>query len=92
MQLKSLTELNLMLKTYGLIFPDGTKYLASVVLDEEGNPRIDTIRPYPVPEGWVDPTLVPLIKQDPLPEPIEDYESYLEWFDDRVEVKWKKLS
>jgi hypothetical protein len=50
-----------MLKTYGLIFPNGTKYLSSVCLDDEGNPRIDTIRPYPVPEDWVDPTLVELV-------------------------------
>jgi hypothetical protein len=41
-----------------------------------------------VPEDWVDPTLVPLIKADP-PGPESEWESYLEWFDDRVEVKWK---
>lgn len=77
-----------MIKTYGLIFPDGTKYLASVVLDDEGNPRIDTIRPYPVPEGWADPRLVELIKNAP-PGPETKWESYLEWFTDRVEVRWR---
>jgi hypothetical protein len=77
-----------MLKTYGLIFPNGDKYLSSVVLDEDGNPRIDTIRPYPVPENWVDPTLVELIKADP-PGPETEWESYLEWFPDKVEVHWK---
>jgi len=80
-----------MLKTYGLIFPDGTKYLSSVVLDDEGNPRIDTICPYPVPEDWVDPTLVELVKQDP-PGPETEWESYLEWFTDRVEVHWKPIN
>jgi len=80
-----------MLKTYGLIFPDGTKYLASVVLDENGNPRIDTIRPYPLPDGWVDPRLVELVKQDP-PGSETEWESYLEWFEDRVEVHWKQIN
>jgi len=80
-----------MLKTYGLIFPNGKKYLSSVVLDDEGNPRIDTIQPYPVPDNWVDPTLVELIKAEP-PSPETGWESYLEWFPDKVEVHWKQLS
>lgn len=80
-----------MLKTYGLIFQDGTKELASVALDDEGNPRIDTIRPYPVPENWVDPTLVELVKTDP-PGSETEWVSRLEWFTDRVEVKWEPLS
>jgi hypothetical protein len=80
-----------MIKTYGLIFPDETKYLYSVVLDEEGNPRIDTIRPYPVPEDWVDPTLVELVKADP-PGPETEWVSHLEWFSDRVEVKWEPIN
>jgi hypothetical protein len=78
-----------MLKTYGLIFPNGEKYLASVCLDEEGNPRIDTIRPYPLPKDWVDPRLVELVK-------IEQPDGYnwqpvLVWFEDRVERQWGKL-
>lgn len=80
-----------MLKTYGLIFPDGTKYLSSVCLDDEGNPRIDTIRPHPVPEDWVDPTLVELVKADP-PGPETELVSHLEWFTDRVEVKWEPIN
>ena len=80
-----------MIKTYGLIFPDGTKYLSSVVLDDEGNPRLDTIRPYPVPEDWVDPTLVKLVKADP-PESETEWVSHLEWFADRVEVKWEPIN
>jgi hypothetical protein len=77
-----------MLKTYGLIFPDGRKELSSVVLDDEGNPRIDTIRPYPVPEDWVDPRLVELVKIDK-PEAGE-WNPVLVWFEDRVERQWEE--
>lgn len=80
-----------MLKTYGLIFQNGDKYLSSVCLDDEGNPRMDTIRPYPVPEGWVDPTLVELVKID-CPGDEADYEPILVWFEDRVERQWRQLS
>lgn len=77
-----------MLKTYGLIFPDGRKEIASVVLDDEGNPRIDTIRPYPVPEDWVDPRLVELVKIEK-PETGE-WNPVLVWFEDRVERQWEE--
>ena len=77
-----------MLKTYGLIFPNGRKELSSVVLDDEGNPRIDTIRPYPVPEDWVDPRLVELVKIDK-PETGE-WNPVLVWFEDRVERQWEE--
>jgi len=76
-----------MLKTYGLIFQDGRKELASVVLDDEGNPRIDTIRPYPVPEDWVDPRLVELVKIEK-PDTGE-WNPVIVWFDDRVERQWE---
>jgi protocatechuate 3,4-dioxygenase beta subunit len=77
-----------MLKTYGLIFPDGRKEIASIVLDEEGNPRIDTIRPYPIPDGWVDPTIVPFVKiQKPA---TGKWEPKIVWFSDRVERQWTK--
>lgn len=76
------------MKTYGLIYADGRRELASVVLDEEGNPRIDTIRPYPVPEDWVDPQIIPLVKQNK-PEQGE-WTDILVWFDDRVERQWEK--
>lgn len=79
-----------MLKTYGLIFPDGRKELSSVVLDDEGNPRIDTIRPYPVPEDWVDPTLVELVKVE-CPGNESDYTPVLVWFSDRVERQWEPV-
>ena len=80
-----------MLKTYGLIFASGEKYLSSVALDDEGNPRIDTIRPYPVPEDWVDPTLIELVKIE-CPGDEVDYEPILVWFDDRVERQWKPIN
>ena len=80
-----------MLKTYGLIFASGRKELASVGLDDDGNPRIDTIRPYPVPEDWVDPTLIELVKIE-CPGDESDYEPILVWFDDRVERQWKQIN
>ena len=79
-----------MIKTYGLIFPNGDKYLASVGIDEEGNPRIDTIRPYPIPEDWVDPTLVELVKIEQ-PEG-DDWQPVLVWFEDRVERQWEQIT
>lgn len=80
-----------MIKTYGLIFPDGRKELASVGLDNEGNPRIDTIRPYPIPDGWVDPTLVELVKVE-CPGNESDYEPILFWFNNCVERQWQPIS
>lgn len=76
------------MKTYGLIFPDGRKELASIVLDDNGEPRIDTIRPYPVPEDWVDPQIIPLVKQDK-PDTGE-WTDILVWFEDRVERQWEE--
>jgi hypothetical protein len=78
-----------MIKTYGLIFANGTKQLTSVCLDEEGNPRIDTIRPYPLPKDWVDPRLIELVK---IEQPDGDnWQPVLVWFEDRVERQWEKL-
>jgi hypothetical protein len=74
------------MRTYGLIYPDGRQELASIVLDENDEPRIDTIRPYPCPEDWVDPVIIPLIK---IARPDEgDWEPNLVWFADRVERQW----
>lgn len=79
-----------MLKTYGLIFPDGRKEIASVVLDEDGNPRIDTIRPYPLPDGWEDPRLVEVVKID---KPAEgEWEPVVVWFENRVERQWEPIN
>jgi hypothetical protein len=86
---KSPTELNQKqtMRTYGLIYPDGRQELASIVLDENDEPRIDTIRPYPCPEDWVDSQIVPLIKIE-RPED-GDWEPNLVWFADRVERQWQ---
>jgi hypothetical protein len=76
------------MRTYGLIFADGRQELASIVLDENDEPRIDTIRPYPLPENWVDPQIVPVVKID---MPLDgEWEPNLAWFDDRVERQWKQ--
>ena len=91
MQSKSHTELNQnhTMRTYGLIYPDGRKELASIVLDENDEPRIDTIRPYPCPEDWVDPQIVPLVK---LEKPEEgDWQPIVVWFEDRVERQWEPV-
>ena len=77
------------MKTYGVIFADGRKELISIVLDDDGNPRMDTLAPYPKPENWVDPTIVPLVKIDK-PDTGEG-EPKIVWFSDRVERQWKAV-
>jgi hypothetical protein len=77
------------MKTYGVIFADGTKELISIVLDDEGNPRVDTLAPYPKPEDWVDPQILPLIKID---KPEEgEWNPVVVWFEDRVERQWEAV-
>ena len=79
-----------MIKTYGLIFTNGAKQLASIPVDDEGNPRIQTIRPHQLPEGWVDPTLVELVK---IAQPEgENWQPVLVWFEDRVERQWEQIT
>ncbi len=74
------------MRTYGVIHPNGTQELVSIVLDENDEPRLDTIRPYPTPEDWVDPQIVPLVKLD---KPEEgEWEPHIVWFADRVERQW----
>jgi hypothetical protein len=76
------------MKTYGVIYKDGTKDLVSIVLDEQGEPRMDTLRPYPCPEDWEDPTIVPLIK---IEKPSEgEFNPIVVWFEDRVERQWEQ--
>jgi hypothetical protein len=74
------------MKTYGNL---NTQELVSVVTDEDGNPRLDTLAPHPKPDDWMPPTLIPLVK---LPKPDDTdtqvYEPTLVWFDDRVERDW----
>jgi hypothetical protein len=75
------------MKTYGVVFADGRKELISIVLDDEGNPRLDTLAPYPTPEDWVEPTIIPLVKIDK-PESGE-WNPVVVWFEDRVERQWE---
>ena len=75
------------MKTYGVIYPNGTKELVSIVLDENDEPRMDTLAPYPTPEDWVEPAIIPLVK---LPKPEQgDWEPKVVWFADRVERQWE---
>jgi hypothetical protein len=74
------------MKTYGLIWPNGDKELRSIVLDAEGNPRMDTLEPYHKPDDWQAPQVLPLIK---IPKPeVGAWEPSVVWFDDRVERQW----
>ena len=74
------------MKTYGVIYPNGTKELVSIVLDDASEPRLDTLAPYPKPEDWVDPQIIPLIKIDK--PSTGNWEPNLVWFSDRVERQW----
>jgi hypothetical protein len=73
------------MKTYGLIWPDGTQELRSIVQDEDGNPRMDTLEPNPKPEDWQAPQVLPLVK---IPKPEGAWEPNVVWFEDRVERQW----
>jgi hypothetical protein len=80
------------MKTYGVIYED-KKELISIVLDDEGNPRLDTLKPHDAGDGWEPPTIIPLVK---LPEPeynsdTEFIEPDIVWFEDRVERQWRVL-
>jgi hypothetical protein len=75
------------MKTYGVVFADGRKELISIVLDDDGNPRMDTLAPYPTPDDWVEPTIIPLVKIDK-PES-GDWNPVVVWFEDRVERQWE---
>lgn len=77
------------MKTYGVIYADGRKELVSIVLDEEGNPRMDTLAPYPTPEDWVEPTIVPLVK---IEKPVGEWGPVVVWFEDRVERQWEAIN
>lgn len=74
------------MKTYGVIYADGTKELVSIVLDDNDQPRLDTLAPYPTPDDWVPPAIIPLVK---LPKPATGHwTDILVWFDDRAERQW----
>jgi len=75
------------MKTYGL--PE-TQTLVSIVLDENGDPRLDTLAPNPRPEDWTPPDIVPLVKiEKPADTATHTSEPVLVWFDDRVERQWQ---
>ena len=74
------------MKTFGLIWPDGTQELRSIVLDDEGSPRMDTLEPNPKPDDWQAPQVLPLVKIDK-PE-VGAWEPNVVWFNDRVERQW----
>lgn len=75
------------MKTYGI--PE-TQTLVSIPLDENGDPRLDTLAPNPKPEDWTPPVIIPLVK---IPKPEDDginvYSPKLVWFADRVERQWE---
>jgi hypothetical protein len=48
---------------------------------------MDTLAPYPTPEDWVEPTIIPLVKIDK-PESGE-WNPVVVWFEDRVERQWE---
>jgi hypothetical protein len=74
------------MKTYGLIWPNGDKELRSIVQDDDGNPRMDTLEPYPKTDDWVAPQVLPLVK---IPKPESGaWEPNVVWFEDRVERQW----
>jgi hypothetical protein len=76
------------METYGLIYNDGQRELESLILDSEGNPRLDAIRPYPLPEDWIDPTLIPVVK---IEKPEDgNWNPVVVWFEDRVERQWEQ--
>lgn len=81
------------MRTYGTIYQDGRKELTSIVLDDEGNPRVDTLKPIGAGDDWVPPTLVPLVKiaQPEFDAATHTAEPKIVWFDDRVERQWEVI-
>lgn len=75
--------------THGVIWADGTKELRSILVDENGNLRIeDSLKSNPREENWVAPQIVPLIK---IEKPQEgNWTDTLVWFEDRVERQWQE--
>jgi hypothetical protein len=82
------------MKMLGAIYNDGRKELVSVVTDEEGNPRVDTLKPSDAGEDWVPPTLVPVVKvaAPEYDEAVERIEPSIVWFDDRAERQWQVIA
>jgi len=74
------------MKTFGLIWPNGAQELGSIVLDEEGNPRMNTLEPNPKPDDWQAPQVLPLVKIEKPAQGV--WEPNVVWFEDRVERQW----
>jgi hypothetical protein len=76
------------MKTYGIL---ETQELLSIVLDDDGNPRLDTLKPIGAGDDWIPPTIIPLVKlPQPQLDPLTEYcEPKLVWFNDRVERDWE---
>lgn len=80
------------MKTFGI---KETQELTSLNLDEEGNPKLDMLKPREAPEDWVPPVIIPLVK---LSKPT-DYDGTkfypvpkIVWYDDRVERDWELVA
>jgi hypothetical protein len=51
---------------------------------------MDTLAPYPTPEDWVEPTIVPLVK---IEKPVEgEWTPKVVWFSDRAERQWEQIN
>jgi hypothetical protein len=75
------------MKQFGLV---STRELISIPLDDDGNPRLDTLAPTPTPDDWTPPEIVPLVKLDKPADTLTHYsEPKLVWFADRVERDWE---
>jgi len=75
------------MKTFGNL---DTRELISIPLDDDGNPRLDTLAPTPMPDDWTPPVVVPLVKlEQPDCNPATHRcTPVLVWFPDRVERQW----
>lgn len=76
------------MKTYGL---KEKQELISIPLDEDNNPRIDTLKPSDAGDDWTPPEIIPLVKlPQPTLNPLTEYcEPKLVWYEDRVERDWE---
>jgi hypothetical protein len=75
------------MKTFGNLH---TRELISIPLDDDGNSRLETLAPTPMPDDWTPPVVVPLVKlEQPDCNPATHRcTPVLVWFPDRVERQW----
>jgi hypothetical protein len=76
------------MKTYGL---KEKQELISIPLDDDNNPRLDTLKPPNAGDDWIPPEVIPLVKLlQPTLNPLKEYcKPKLVWFSDRVERDWE---